>query len=421
MRRLNSVAFTFLSLACGCPLSAQEVLLDSFAGLGARAMGMGGAYTALSNDFSGLFWNPAGLARIQKKEIYTALSHENFRNQTQFFGTPAADRLSSTRLNAVGATYPYPVYRGSLVFAGGYGRTGSFDSGLKIEGYDTISQFEKSGISEDRGGLGAFVLGGAVDVAPNTSLGLSLQAWRGSDRFRQELTLRDTEDAHGDTIRLYQRFTFTDRYTAWGGRAGLLYLHPSGMRVGVSISSPIIFQVRSELEDEFEDELEGGTESYPPEGFSDRYSLRYPFAFDLGMAWSGRGLTLAGDLQYADLQQVTYRELPDVISPHVESFQNQYRNTFRYHLGAEYRTPQGVLALRAGYYRDPVRYVGGQGQPTVQVEEGRDVLTFGLGTLLEKTVALDLAVAVGGHRQVEGNRQDHIRTVRLFASMGCRF
>ncbi len=32
--------------------------------IGARAAAMGGAYTAISEDASGIFWNPAGLVQI---------------------------------------------------------------------------------------------------------------------------------------------------------------------------------------------------------------------------------------------------------------------------------------------------------------------------------------------------------------------
>jgi len=32
--------------------------------VGSRAIGMGGAFVALANDASALYWNPAGLARM---------------------------------------------------------------------------------------------------------------------------------------------------------------------------------------------------------------------------------------------------------------------------------------------------------------------------------------------------------------------
>ncbi len=38
-------------------------------GLGSRAHSMGGAYVGLASDFSSLFWNPAGLARIDEQDF----------------------------------------------------------------------------------------------------------------------------------------------------------------------------------------------------------------------------------------------------------------------------------------------------------------------------------------------------------------
>src|SRR5688572_28460738 len=34
-------------------------------GVGARAAGMGGAYSAMADDVTALYWNPAGAARLQ--------------------------------------------------------------------------------------------------------------------------------------------------------------------------------------------------------------------------------------------------------------------------------------------------------------------------------------------------------------------
>ncbi|MDR3256542.1 MAG: hypothetical protein LBT18_02665 [Endomicrobium sp.] len=38
-------------------------------GVGARALGMGGAYTSLSNDATAVYWNPAGLGQVKKYSI----------------------------------------------------------------------------------------------------------------------------------------------------------------------------------------------------------------------------------------------------------------------------------------------------------------------------------------------------------------
>ena len=39
-------------------------------GIGSRAIGMGGAYTATADDINSLYWNPAGLASIYSREAY---------------------------------------------------------------------------------------------------------------------------------------------------------------------------------------------------------------------------------------------------------------------------------------------------------------------------------------------------------------
>ena len=44
-------------------------------GVGARAQGMGGAFTAIANDASAIYWNPAGIARISNNEIIFAYTN----------------------------------------------------------------------------------------------------------------------------------------------------------------------------------------------------------------------------------------------------------------------------------------------------------------------------------------------------------
>ena len=56
-------------------------------GIGARAIGMGQAYTAISDDASGTYWNPAGLGGLKMMELmgaYTILSMERQHNYVAF-------------------------------------------------------------------------------------------------------------------------------------------------------------------------------------------------------------------------------------------------------------------------------------------------------------------------------------------------
>lgn len=85
-------------------------------GIGARGLGMGGAYTALADDANALYWNPAGLSTLEKRE-FTASHAEMFEN---------------TRLDFL--AYAHPTSQGT--FAAGL----TYLSQGKIEGRDSIGR-----------------------------------------------------------------------------------------------------------------------------------------------------------------------------------------------------------------------------------------------------------------------------------------
>lgn len=59
-----------LALCCGCAGAAWAAETAAFLniGAGARALGMGGAHTALADNANALYWNPAGLSALEKRE-----------------------------------------------------------------------------------------------------------------------------------------------------------------------------------------------------------------------------------------------------------------------------------------------------------------------------------------------------------------
>lgn len=56
-------------------LIAEGVIAGGFAlsGVGSRAIGMGGAFRALADDWSAAYWNPAGLTQLEKSEFNSML------------------------------------------------------------------------------------------------------------------------------------------------------------------------------------------------------------------------------------------------------------------------------------------------------------------------------------------------------------
>lgn len=77
MRRLIRLLLIALITLSGVSLQAQEVTKVGTTAakflsipVGARALAMGGAYTALANDASAIYWNPGGLAQVTTREVF---------------------------------------------------------------------------------------------------------------------------------------------------------------------------------------------------------------------------------------------------------------------------------------------------------------------------------------------------------------
>ncbi|HHM23673.1 MAG TPA: hypothetical protein ENJ23_01370, partial [Bacteroidetes bacterium] len=64
-----AAAALILVLGAVSPPKAQVPAAFVDIGYGARPMGMGGAFTALSDDAHAIFWNPAGLAGLSRSEL----------------------------------------------------------------------------------------------------------------------------------------------------------------------------------------------------------------------------------------------------------------------------------------------------------------------------------------------------------------
>ena len=67
-----SRAVLLLALFCAAPSLADEGRHQDYV-VGARALGLGGAFVAISNDSSGVFYNPAGIVDVRRKLRYDLL------------------------------------------------------------------------------------------------------------------------------------------------------------------------------------------------------------------------------------------------------------------------------------------------------------------------------------------------------------
>jgi long-chain fatty acid transport protein len=383
----------------------DEILPGKFFGLGARAMGMGGAFVAVADDYSALYWNPAGLAQLPRIEFFGSLSHDRMKNSATYYGFRLSDSQSKTRLNALGLAYPVPTVRGSLVFGLGYNRISSFDHLLTIASNRTPSE-DIDAWETEAGGLGAWSIGGALDVSPSLSLGAALDIWTGEDAYTWDYVVTDLQNP----LRGYRYLdTIDGDYSGVGIKFGGLLRAGKYVSLGLTISSPVSFTV-NEFWTQQTDTL---SFMYYDEGEFE-YDITTPYRFGLGGSLSLRHLTLAADVEYVDWTQTEYT------SPHWMVgdnwiFNTSYRDVYTFHVGAEYEIPRSDVTLRAGYLNDPLPYTD------THIQRDRDYITLGAGVLVDNIVKVDFALVHGLWEKTDSNLTEKIQTDRVFLSMAYRF
>ena len=134
--KTNKLLLIFATVALAAAAAALEKNPGGDAGtlsgwgLGARAEALGRAYTALADDASSTYWNPAGLAALSKTEAAFA------------YGVPFADVEDVTIGDAVVAK---PLLYSMGEEAGGAGSLGTLAAALAYRGVGGIVEADENG------------------------------------------------------------------------------------------------------------------------------------------------------------------------------------------------------------------------------------------------------------------------------------
>ena len=168
---------------------------------------MGGAFAGVADDFTAMYWNPAGLAQMSNREIRVSFLRNGRETKSTFNGTPGFSDLSNTRFGSMGFVYPFPVYQGSLVLAAGFTRIKDYDWSLNLKGTD-------QGLAGDHnfqheGELALAGVAAAVDMSPAISLGATLGLVSGEDQAVNEFNWTDPQDEFFER-RFLARDTFAE-------------------------------------------------------------------------------------------------------------------------------------------------------------------------------------------------------------------
>lgn len=408
---------------------AQEAVTENDIGVGARAMGMGGAQIGAANDVSAIIYNPAALARLDRIEAQFGLDLVKRQIDTKLRSTSGTGITSASNdfsgLGTIAVAYPVKTLQGSLVFAAGYNRVKDFNGRFTVNGYSDILQGDYTGESIEEGGLGIFSLAGAVDVSPNVSIGAAIDIWNGSYTRTNHQLLNDTSE-------LYSQLDITgvdDDITGVSFKPAFLYFEDN-VRFGGYVRLPMTFHIDERNYAEGYVREDGGYfqlyETIDPSSpFNDinsldrmSYRIEAPMQLGFGIALGRPGkTTVAFDASYENWEQAELK-LPSDYIQEPNYFLDKYRSSLSWNVGVEQPLPFMNAVVRAGYMYHPVTFKGprGTGDPVISVTNDRDYLTLGFGAQFDPSFRFDAGYTRGFWSTEENPRTDEeTRSSFIFA------
>ncbi len=334
---------------------------------GAKAMGMGFAFTAQADDPSAIYFNPAGLTQLSGNNAMVGLTYVK-ENGGKFSGTTPVDDFldgftaaKSETQKTLNFYIPNGYYTRTTPsgFAYGIGVFTPFGLGQEYENHQT-SIFRNQVTKID---LRTFVVNPTIAFKVNEvlSVGFGIDWMYGTAKLGKtpwaptlggnlyELALK----AHGD---------------AWGYNFGLLLKPTENLRIGASYRSP--FTLRLKDGDVNLDGINttgvaalggasvsqaffGGNTSFGTKGNA---TINLPATFALGAAYTAGRLTVEADADwtfwhsYTDLPITIQDQRPPVLVS--TDAQKRWKDVVALRFGAEYRVTD-PLSLRAGFVYDP--------------------------------------------------------------------
>ncbi len=330
-------------------------------GVGARAVAMGGAFVGLADDYSAVFWNPAGLAHIKQKYVafygFDIIPSMTYKLETPIPGVGAdAEAVKQHHLGGL-AGYFQPVSDNLVLGLAVYS-----PSGLGIE-WDGADLAGISGGNTDIEWLSKIFV---ITIAPTMSykvnemisLGFALNINYGS--FHMERWAGGTPLPFPPYALDFGQQSL--KMTGWGFGATLgLLVKPSDMfSLGLTVRTPYTIGFSGDLGIENLDQLGaivGGSVSSTSGAEAD---LKMPAWIAGGIAFKPtEKFTLTFDVHWTNWSVLDEVELTLadqtwglLLDPEDTKLAFRWEDTTQIRFGAEYRlSPK--FALRAGYYNDP--------------------------------------------------------------------
>jgi long-chain fatty acid transport protein len=404
MRSTRRMLFTCLALLVLVPAMALGNGLYS-PSVGVRAAAMGGAFIGLADDYSAVYWNPAGITQIKGMEVTVTgadvASMASRDGLVRFEGLPGAEDGFRYALGEIAATsqgtfrgapgiffYTDPGPARGIVDKVGFAAYTLTEFGSRWKGADLLDGFVQpadydqsfaivsvgADAQDYESRIRNYTLSPIVakEVVPGLSVGLAGNFTYGHFKLQDVLMVQTVVDyqqpgAEDRWILSLVPLRMSDDVTAWGYGAtlGALYRVNRRASVGLTVRSPMTMSYEGQL-DFYLSATTPDTSIVYEEHHKDKFDLRYPTWAGLGVAYRDflfDGLTTTVDVQWTDWS--TFESINRVIDeganiPSEEEDQIgdvthtalNWEDTVEVALGFDYRLGR-TMSLHLGYRNSP--------------------------------------------------------------------
>jgi len=445
---ISAILLTSFLISSLFSQSAQEgvELIENESGFGIRAAGMGNAFTAVAKDYSAIYWNPAGLAQLERGQVSGSLYHNTFDNSSNYLGTGFSDSRTFTKLKSLGAVFPFPVYRGSFVIGFGYQRVNDLDTFSDFGGFSTrMNSFQ---IGDDKtfnqniqqnysvfneGSMDHWSFAAGIDLSENFSAGLTLNFLGGSKDFTLDYLQTDSENNYQTLPDDFMDYNHRQRvladYSGFNAKIGGLFHLSKNLTLGTTITFPYSITVDEEWSENFVLNYDDGFQSDSSTAGNFDYLVEIPFQFSIGISYSNNLFTLSSSVDYRDWSQLKY-EVPsnrdlnddyDILLLENTTIREDYQAVLAYSLGGEVKIPKTGLMIRAGYRNlpSPIK--------NVSSDYDKQFYSAGLGYQVDRRTSINFSYTEGSWTRdfdylfSTGNTSEDIKSKTLLFGLNYSF
>ena len=352
---------------------------------GTKALTMGGAFIGLADDYSAVFWNPAGLTQM-KQTTLAFFGTDIIPKASYQFAIPGAFSIDTEAMSkhylSGSAGFFKPLSEKVVVGIYGYIPTGL---GVEWEGAD-LAPLTGGAALEWRSYVGIITVSPviAVKLSDKFSLGASINLSYGFAEFSRPGLGQYSEESHD---------------TAFGATIGMLVKPSEKFSFGMTFRTPIKVKLAG-------DATMAGAPLLGLPGTDDMLrEITFPMWFGAGIAIKPTDkLTITADAQYTNWKKMDTIPM-EFSNPGWKLFFEEgsalpldWKDRVQYRFGLEYNTSE-KFAIRAGYYYDP--NPSPKNTRTILLPEMTfNFFTFGIGYHTEK-VTIDLGVEYGMGKELE--------------------